>query len=296
MLVVQLEEASDSSRLPCGTMAEVDFEVSLERLVQLWLDRSEGVQPLALRMPLADFLDEAVELAALVDQVVEPREVEGQWLPGLSQVFVEGELPHWETASEMRELSLVVSEVLARQASRRSGHRATALLREARLLRSEWFSILEFLFERQGEEYGVSFLREQRELARRQDLAAMRASFGALAPFVEAHCELLPQVGMAPEDAGAVRRMWERLDQHRRDTAQLEDRRREEQRVRGALLRLLDERVSATRRAIRFVFRHHPDVLNKAQSDYARNKRRQLAARNARLKAPHKTNTVPSED
>lgn len=274
-------------------MEEVHFDAALEHLLQSWTDRAAGVEPLALRMPLADFLDEAVELAALVDQVVEPREVEGRWLPGLSQVFVDGEQPHWNTATEMRELSLVLGEVLARQASRRDRHRATSLLREARLLRSEWFRILEFLFERRGEEYGVSSLKEQRRLAQSQDFDGVRASLSQLASLVEAHCELLPDVGMAPEDAGAVRRMWERLNDYRQEKRSGERVRRQEQRLRGALLRLLDERVTATRRAMRFVFRQHPDILRKVQSDYAREKRRQLAARPERVGAPTKRRDAP---
>jgi hypothetical protein len=48
----------------------------------------------------------------------------------------------------------------------------------------------------------------------------------------------------------------------------------QERTVQKQLLSELDRRVEATRRAFRFVFREHEDILSKAQSGYARARRR----------------------
>jgi hypothetical protein len=72
--------------------------------------------------------------------------------------------------------------------------------------------------------------------------------------------------------------------------------RREALALRNRLITLLRDRVNRTRRAARFIFRHHPDIAKLAGSEYERRRRARYRTRAARPNQATKTTSAAAAD
>jgi len=250
----------------------VNFDISLESLIQRWLQRALESKETALRLPLRTYLDEASALAALMERHLEPLSEDGREYPGLSRVFDEQTLG-WETPGEMRELVIVIAELQARSQSTEKRLESNVLI-EARKLRSEWMASLKFLFDQAESESGREQLKRLREEFKDQSQAGITKGLHKLLTCVEANMDGLRRLGCSDQ---TLQRSWvvqKALGERRSERAQRSNSRKNELSARNQLLAQLEVRVEAARRAFRFVFRDHDDVLAKAQSGYARTRRR----------------------
>ncbi len=258
----------------------MDFDSSLENLVQKWLGRLDHVEPAVLRMPLSQYLEEAQELSALMDRHLDPLNENGVDYPGLSRAFDEVTLT-WETASEMRELVSVILALQARASSDRSAPGQPPSLDEMRRVRAEWMSGLRYLFQQKKDESGLRVLRNLRREFKQQSRAAITQSLWDVLSVASDHIDELARFGLAHEQMDHARRLPEQVQ---REFGRFADARRAASSAlstRNQLIRLLDDRVNSARRAFRFVFRGYDDVLDKAQSDYARTRRKKHAKKRA---------------
>lgn len=258
----------------------MSFDTSLESLIQHWVHRASESKECALRVPLRTYLEEANVLAALMERHLEPLSEDGREYPGLSRVFDEQTLS-WETPGEIRELVIVIAELHARSQSTEK-RLASDVLLEARKLRSEWMASLKFFFEQAQSETGKDQLRRLRVDFKDQSQAGIAMSFHTLLTCVEANMDGLRRLGCSDE---MLQRSWvvqQALRARGSERAQRASARKTEFSARNQLLAQLEARVEAARRAFRFVFRDHDEVLSKAQSGYARTRRRKHIERTKR--------------
>lgn len=225
-----------------------------------------------MRIPLRTYLEEASALAALMERHLEPLQEDGREYPGLSRVFDEQTLS-WETPSEIRELVIVIGELQSRNRATEKRGGYAAVMAEARRLRSEWMAGLKFLFEQTDNEEGKRLLRHLRAQFKNQSLAGMIVSLQAVLCCVEKNMEELRRLGCSDDTLARTLAVFEELRGRPRELEQSVAERLEPS-AHNQLLAQLDARVEAARRAFRFVFRGHEDVLGKAQSGYARARRR----------------------
>lgn len=258
----------------------MSFDTALESLIQRWVQRATDSPQGALRVPLRTYLEEASSLAALMERHLEPLTEDGREYPGLSRVFDQQALG-WETPGEIRELVIVIAELHARGQSTQRRLESDVLL-EARHLRSEWMASLKFFFEQTQSDEGKDQLRRLRKDFQNQSQASVASSLHTLLTYVEAHMEGLRRLGCSDE---TLRRSWgvqQALLARGAERADRANARKHEYSARNQLLAQLELRVEAARRAFRFVFRDHEEILTKAQSSYARARRRKHSAKNRR--------------
>lgn len=256
------------------------FDISLESLIQRWVQRASVSVESTLRVPLRTYLEEASGLAALMERHMESLQEDGREYPGLSRVFDEQTL-NWETPGEIRELVIVIGELQARGQSteRRLG---PAVLVEARQLRSEWMASLKFLFEQTQNIAGKQRLKSLRAEFKDQSQAGLAQSFHNLLTLVQSNMDGLRRIGCSDERLQHSWATQKSLGERPSERTHLTNERRSEASARNQLLAQLEARVEAARRAFRFVFRDHDDVLDKAQSSYARTRRRKHADKKKR--------------
>jgi hypothetical protein len=261
----------------------LSFDISLESLIQRWVQRAADSGESTLRVPLRVYLEEASSLAALMERHLEPLQEDGREYPGLSRVFDEQTLS-WETPGEIRELVIVIGELQARSQSteKRLG---PAVLVEARQLRSEWMASLKFLFEQTQDATGKQRLKGLRAEFKDQSQAGLAQSFHNLLMLVQDNMDGLRRLGCSDERLQHSWQAHRTLSERGSERAHLTNERRSEASTRNQLLMQLEARVEAARRAFRFVFRDHDEVLEKAQSNYARARRRKHTDKKTALRA-----------
>ena len=250
----------------------MEFDASLESLMQKWMRRTEGLDPAQLHMPLGVYLREANDLAALADRHLEPLSELGVNYPGLNQL-VDGASLTWETATEMRELVFVIGETQARAASE---HRSLpkGRLEHARRLRSEWMAALRYLFEARGDHEMLHALKKLRTQHKDQSQKGVAHSLHTIHEFASQYMDDLTRLGRTEQNLAECLRAAQELEERSDERIELRSHRSQALYARNLLVTLLEERVQAVRRAFRYVFRDFGDVLAKAQSEYARQRRR----------------------
>ncbi len=258
----------------------MDFDASLETLVQSWSERALEAPALQLRMPLSVYLEEANELAQLMDRHLDPLSEQGRDYPGIGPVLDERTLT-WDTPAEIRQIVSVVSSLQARAHTQGALHHPPSLS-QIRRERAAWMHALRYLFEQQNNEGGQAQLKVLRQSFKAQSRQATSASLLDVLNLAEQHIEALKRLGFDEGRLGYARHLPEQLNQTA--TAHQNARTVQSQQLdaRNRLLSLLDERVQAVRRAFRFVFRDYPEVLESTQSRYARQRRAKHAESRAK--------------
>jgi hypothetical protein len=253
-------------------------QLDLDELVNRWSVEAEAVDELAPNMPVSQLVMEGFELASFVERYWESDEEVG--LPGLKEYvraqFTEG------IASELRELALAVAELQGRYNAEFEPPQAPPVERAEEIL-SELGQTLEFLFDD-----GVEADEDRRlELAKKNSRS--RDSYSALA------YSLLTMVGFAEEFIERLRKV-PRFDdaivtEGRALANQLHDygpsRRKKRlgegraaiRRQRARVTRLLYDRMAVARRTIRFALSDQPELVQRATSQYQRERRQRWRAK-----------------
>lgn len=242
-------------------------------LVSKWAAATEAMAEQVPRLPLDALLGEATDLVALLEKHFETKVIAGEKV-GLDAVAAQSGVTS-ETATEIWELAIAISEVKGRYVSEAKKSDDT-IVRADELL-SELRAVLSFLLEDGNHPEGatqVAQLREEYDGAHAHDaLALALEGFSQLASQNEAAIKALGIV-----DTGIINEALRVADALRRRSADrlvgADDNREEMMKLRNRLVAALQDRMNNARRTIRFVFRGHPDIVEKAGSRYFRDAKR----------------------
>lgn len=256
----------------CPSITENVTESRSEELVVRWTALTQGQAPARPQIPLAVLLGEAIDLAQLCDTHFEPTLSPTGRLPGLVLVEPSGSI-HRSIATELRELTAAIGAVHAKCLS--PGDReAQRLFTRARALESELRVSLAFVLDSGRHPGGAAQLGRMRteydSVRRRDELALALDGYAVLS---RRYAALLAQVGV---DSARIEEASTVADELRQQSAIRHARSSEGQRLLGLRNRLIGalyERIRTVRRAFRFVFRDHPEVVRRSVSSYERRRR-----------------------
>jgi hypothetical protein len=251
---------------------ETPTRSNIEELVSRWDARTSELAPERASVPLHVLLGDAVDLAAFVEAHYEPVVVGHALVPGLASVEPEIEITR-ETARELIELQRAIAYVHSEHGVRSDTMGANPLARADRIL-AELRASLAFLLEGSGDAEGEHTLRRLREAARasraHDAVAMVLEGYVALASRYEPR---LAAIGVSEgllDDAIAEAHVL-RLRSANRIRATHGD--EDMIRLRNRLIAALNARLRLVRRAIRYVFREHPELASHAASGYSRIRR-----------------------
>ncbi len=244
-----------------------------------WARRAAKCEPFAPRMPLHRFVGEAFELGLFVEEFWEPR-AEGD-VPGLATVASAGFSR--ETGAELCELALAV---LYWEGKLKAAYepRAEAPVARARAVLSELLSALDFLFESKQSDRDAAALRKLRERLTPSSHDGLALALESVARLATRHRRALVKLpGLDAALLDEAESLARALRDRSATTLTRPDLRSSSRNTRLRLSRLLHDRVTAARAAIRFAFRAHPDLVALATSEYKRTSRAlQRVARQSR--------------
>ena len=250
-------------------MASGRLGQTIEGAAEKWARAAAKSQPFAPGLPLHRFAGEAFELALFIEEYWEPRpDLE---VPGLAVLTTAAF--NRETAGEIRELALAV---LHWKAKRKAAYAPVpaAPVQRARLVRSELLGALEFLFGPERKSRANASLRRLRDRAEPTSHDGLALALESVARLCVQHRRALAKLPGGQltllDEAGALARA---LREHSAIALTASDARATLRNTRLRVSRLLHDRVTAARAAIRFAFRAHPDLVALATSEYKRTAR-----------------------
>jgi hypothetical protein len=250
-------------------MKNGDFGEKIEAVALEWARRAAKSAPLVPRMQLHRFVGEAFELALFVEEFWEPRaELEA---PGL--VTVASSAFTRNSANEIRELALAV---LHWEGKSKTAYvrRADAPVARGRVVLSELLSSLAFLLEAEPSSRGAAALRKVRESLEPGSHDGLALALESVARLAEQHRRALVKLpGLDASLLDEAPSLAQALRKHSATALTREDARSSFRNTRLRVSRLLHDRVTAARAAIRFAFRAHPDLVALATSEYKRTSR-----------------------
>jgi hypothetical protein len=254
---------------------QVINQALVSELVETWSGKTVDQEEDRLRIPLKTLQVEVLQVARLVENHWEDRTVKGKLRRGLSSVAGLGTISP-STAGEIRELQLCVSEVQARYDQLLEDTANVPVQRGNELL-SEFRAALSFLLEDGKHEQGAAQLAQLREIHDvPRSMESLAMALEGFAELAETHQDELGRMqifslAIIDEALQVARDLRERTIQ--RKSGDLVTAQRETMALRNRLLGALMERVTTARRAIRYVFRDDPALLEQAGSDYERSRR-----------------------
>lgn len=234
-----------------------------------WARRAAGCRPFAPSMPLHRFVGEAFELAMFVEEYWEPRPDVG--LPGLAAV-ASADFER-EMGNELRELALAL---LHWEAKLKAAYepKLEAPVERARFVLSELFGALEFVLGKDEKGRNAAAVRELRRHSEPSTHDGLALALEAVAQLADKHRPKLAKLpgvdARLPEEA---RKLARALREHSALRLTSSDDRSSLRNTRLRVCRLLHERVTAARAAVRFVFRAYPELSALATSEYKRTSR-----------------------
>lgn len=250
-------------------------EILMNELVERWAEATQNEEEESLHLPFAVFLGEAVDLASVIQANFLPRERDGLKMPGLQSVAETGTVTA-QTPDELRELAMAVGAVRARlrklveQAGRDTVEEADEVLDELR-------ASLTFVLEDSGgiaEEQLERLNDDHRSANSHDEMALALQSYAELA---DEHKEALQQIStFAAELPAQARGYAQALRQRSADrlTGEAATQAQSAMRLRNRLIGALSSRMRNARKAIRFVFRKHPEIVRASASSYSRDRKR----------------------
>ena len=255
--------------------------------VDKWSEATRSEVDESPKLPIAAILGEAVDLTELAAAHLEPVEYKGQLLPGLSSLASSGRFSAVSIA-ELRELQIVASIINARlgnlieQNQGITVEMATSVIRDLR-------SALSFLLDDGQDPEGETLLGRLREQeaasSSHDDIALVLEGYANLG---EKYADELASLGVfdvtLPKQAKDAAQGL-RLRSAKVLTGESGRAQREALSLRNRLVTALYDRMKATRRAIRYVFRDHPEIVNKAVSEYTRAANRRARRNNSQVVA-----------
>jgi hypothetical protein len=247
----------------------------VSELLRKWEEKTADHEEERSRIPLKTLQVEVLQVARILEGNWKDRKVKGKLRRGLASVAGLGTFSP-STASEIRELQLVVSEVQARYDQLLEDAANAPVVRGNEIL-SELRAMLSFVLEDGTHEQGaaqLSQLRQIHEMPRSMESLAMALEgFAELAETYKDELGLMEifSASILDESLQVARDLRERSI--RRKSGDLVVEQRETIALRNRLIGAMMDRVTAVRRAVRFVYRDEPDLLEQAASDYERARR-----------------------
>lgn len=241
----------------------------VDTLVEHWNSKASGAEQLHPNLPLATLVLEGFELANFIEHYWEPKAELG--LPGLKE-YVRAQFTK-SLASEIRELALAVAELQGRYNAEVEPPIEAPVERGEEIL-GELHRALTFLFDD-----GVDAI-EDKELAKvkkefndRNSHNALAQSLDGTAYYANEHrkrLKAIPNFDVAIVDEALV--VARRLREHNalKESAALA---RSSRDARARVTRLLHDRMNIARRTIRYAFADKPEVVQRATSQYRRERR-----------------------
>lgn len=264
-------------------MKKVISQTLRSEIVDRWAEKVELQEEQLPKVPLDALLGEATDLAAVVNKYFETQVVDGKKV-GLDSVAAQSGVTA-ETADEIWELQAAISEVKSRYVSLAKESDETVV--RADDLLSELRATLSFLLEDGNHPEGET------QLAQLREEFDEVYSHDAVALALEAYSELASQHKDAFEEMGIVDaaiidealQVADRLRQRSADrlVGNSADDRKALMQLRNRLIGALQDKMANARRTIRFVFRGHPDIVEKAASRYFRDAKRKSRAKAAEV-------------
>ena len=252
-----------------------------------WATLAATVEPTVPSVPIIVLLGEAQDLAEQVDRRWHPTEDKVP-LPGLMAAVAMGSIPE-TLAQDLRELAGALTRAHGEYRAVTEGT-LSAPVERGEFLLSEIRQCLDYVFETSGNAEHLAQLTRLNEThndTSSHDALAM--SLEGFALFASHHRERLAQI---PEFDPAMLDEAIAVAARLRDQSALKlsgaaiDRQRTALAERNRLITLLTERMSAARRALRFIFRNHPEIARLASSAYERNRRAASRAGERELEEP----------
>ncbi len=265
-------------------------------ILERWKAAAAGQQDSVPRAPISVLVGEALELSCFVAERWEP--VEGpDPAPGMCSAAEAGALPA-AIVTDLRELALAVAQAHAHFQACTLPVFVAPVERGKELL-AELRHCLSFLFAdgvEDGRDASLERLTESHSDTSSHDALAL--SLEGFSLFAHEHREDLARLpGFDPAIFDEALRVAMRLREQ--SAFQLTNdalrKRRDALALRNRLVTLLRAQLSDTRRTVRFVFRHHPEIATLAGSTYDRQRlARSRARRKRRDEAPSKA--APTDD
>lgn len=257
-------------------MSNVETSNMVDGLVHKWDLLTVEEETVALNVPVAVLLGEAVDLAELAKAHLEPTKKGGQLLPGLNAVFSSGKFTA-EMLDELHELQVAATSINARLRNLEDDEESVSV-EDAEALVRELRSALGFVLE------DSEFNEGEHALDRLRELEAESHSHDELAVVLEGYADLASKYaselgqlgdysGELPEQAREAAQSL-RLRSAMALTGEANRKREEMKSLRDRLLSALATRMRQTRKAMRYVFRDHSEVAYKAGSEYQREAKR----------------------
>ncbi len=241
----------------------------VDALVERWVAEAGEQEELHPNVPLARLVLEGFELACFIEHYWEPNEALG--LPGLKE-YVRAQFTQ-TLANDIRELSLAVAHLQGRFNADVPAPVEAPVERGEQLL-SELGRALTFLFDD-----GVETVEDQ-ELQRIKQSFSDKKSHDALALSLEGiayyankqrkRLKTLPHFddGIIDEALAVAHRL-----RSQSGLKKVDDARPSARTDRARVTRLLHDRMNIARRTIRYAFAHQPEVVQRATSQYRRERR-----------------------
>jgi hypothetical protein len=266
-------------------MKNLDSEFMAE-IVGRWTLAVAAEEEMPPRMPVRVFTGEALDVAQVVEKHYED-DIDNRGKPRLglhSAGERSGITP--TLAAELRELSMAVGDVQGDYV-RLAQKLSSAPIERAEHVLSELKAVLSFVLEAGDTPDGAAQLAQLREAydntSSHDGLALALQGYAGLA---EEHQDVLAGIGGISEGVidEAIQLAYDlRQRSADRKGGEFAQEQRDILALRNRLISALYRRMTAARRAIRFVFRDYPDVVEKASSDYLRNNKRRSRERAAEV-------------
>jgi hypothetical protein len=260
-------------------MKDVLDQSYMNALEKKWEGETSLHKVYSPNLPLHVFIGEAFELACFIEHYWAPR-ADGLEIEGLGSAQ-NSQLLSPNAARELRELALVVAELEGRHNAMLSDYPEAPVEAGKAVLR-ELTLALRYLFndKRDTKEDGqLVRLEKDVQTSTHDGLAFTLTAFAQFANQHKAELKKLPGFDVATIDEAVA--LAHGL--YRQSSFKLTGSPRTKTRAaRGRVASLLHERMTDARSAIRFVFRDHPEIVQRATSQYRRQRRKTQRAKKRR--------------
>ncbi len=248
-----------------------------------WLRETSGIEPVQVRMPLGEFLLEAAQVAALMDEQVRRASEDGASTGDGDSTVNLRELMRMsglsvEVGAEMRDLAAAIQELDGRVSSI-ANQSENAEMDRALSDRATLNRALSFLFDATDNENGKVVLRRLRRQSRERTQSAVASSLMTYSQLACQYADELVSLGVerrvfdeAPGVSIALRERRSRGSLSRAERKDLVS-------ARNHLCGLLTQKVKKARSVLRFALRDEPELLAQVASNYARKRQRRYQQR-----------------
>ncbi len=263
----------------------------IDSLIERWAQQTVELSDEGPHLPVNVILGEAIDVAEVIETHFHEYTVKGKVVPGLASFAQAAGLTE-HTAAELRELQIAANTVDSRYGNLIQADEGTTVEDAEAIIRELRFALSFVLEDGQNPtgEAQLERLRAREEEERTQDgIALVLDAYRELAREHLAALTRIPDFDPAIVDQAVS--IAQGLRQRSADalTGQKAREQKELLALRNRLLTGIAYRMRETRRVIRYVFRDHPEIVQKATSDYSRDAKRRAKRKGAQKDAATQT-------